>query len=211
MAGDRVCIAGLTQDGAHVRPLLPGREPWTEGHVQPKGSLELGVHMVIEGVYRPPCAPHGEDFLVSDWHIGERVPYERFRQTLDARTADLGACFGPGLQVWQNANLFMPVGSGTASLAVVEVRAADLYLRGERPQLVFEHDTLGLCDLPVTDLRFRPWTRMRTRLGALTAVLERDGALLTLGLGRPLSSAHGDRCWAQVNGVFVQEAELTGW
>ncbi len=209
MKDDRVCVAGLTGEGTHVRPLLSGRRPWTDGHVHPGGPLRLGSVLIVTGTGRAD-PPHTEDVVVDQWDVGGRCSYQAFLAALEAAAQPLARCFGTPHQVVPGRRLVVAPGSGTSSLAVVRVLSADLFERGGGLRVGLEHEQLGDLDLGVNDLRFVPWTRRREHMPRLSHLLAVSGAWLTVGLTRPYGQGE-QWCWVQINGIFVADAELTGW
>ena len=212
MKDDRVCIAGLTAEGRHVRPLLPRRRPWIDDHVHPQGSIRLGSRISVVGACRPD-PPHTEDLVLEDWEVMEQCDYQAYLAQLQHAVVPLEHCFGAPHSLVPGRHLVVAPGSGTSSLAVVRVPVADLYQRSGRLRLALEHDALGEVDLKVNDVRFVPWTLRREQMPRLSQLLSHGGALLTIGLTRPWPpQGDGDCwCWVQVNGIFVDEADLTGW
>lgn len=205
-------MAGLTADGAHVRPLLSRHRPWTDDHVEPHGTIRLGSRLSARGACRPD-PPHTEDVVVDDWEVVEHLDYQPFLDELRRAVVPLEECFGAPHGVVPGRHPVVAPGSGTSSLAVVRVPVADLYQRSGRLRLGLEHTALGEVDLKVNDVRFVPWTSRREQMPRLSQLLNSAGALLTIGLTRPWPpQREGDRwCWVQVNGIFVEAADLTGW
>jgi hypothetical protein len=163
----------------------------------------------VTGVGRPD-PPHVEDVVVDACEVKGCGTYQDFLAALGAAALPLATCFGTPQQVVTGRHLVVPPGSGTSSLAVVRVPSADLFERGGRLRVGLEHHQLGEVDLSVSDLRFVPWTRRREHMPRLSQLLAASGAWLTVGLTRPYGQGE-QWCWVQVNGIFVEDAELTGW
>lgn len=156
--------------------------------------------------------PHSEDVpgkredLASD----RRMPYRDFLVRLSEAVSDLTDCFGGVHDVAPGTSrLVVAPGAGCRSLGVIRTNVMDVYRRGERLRAVVEHGALGEVEMTVADLRFTPWTQRRDHMWGLTETLREHGALLTIGLTRPWGNPAW--CWSQVNGIFVEDPELTGW
>lgn len=151
--------------------------------------------------------------MVDEWDVAEQSEYDVFLAELRCVVVPLEECFGASHALLPGRHLVVAAGCGTSSLAVVRVPVADLFQRGGRLRLGLEHPTLGDVDLKVNDLRFVPWTLRREQMPRLSQLLSESGALLTIGLTRPWSpQGQANRwCWVQVNGIFVEDGELTGW
>lgn len=208
MNGDRVCLAGVDELGQHIRPLLPSGH-WREADLRPDGPLQLGTVVEVQGRPRPD-PPHCEDLVLDRWTPLERLPYATFLERLERAVVDFGQCFGGEQQVLPGQRLVLAPGTGTSSLHVVMPGPSDLYCRQDALRLAVEHPALGTLVLPVTDLRYRPWTPRRGAMAELSEEVAAGRALLAVGL----THAYGypDRwCWTQVNGIFVEDPGLTGW
>jgi hypothetical protein len=212
MKDDRVCIAGLDNAGVHVRPLLPRHRPWTDDDVHPRGPIRLGSWLSMDGACRPD-PPHTEDLVVDAWEVVGHCDYDVFLTELRSAAVPLAECFGAPHSLVPGRHVVVAPGAGGSSLAVVRVPSADLYQRSGRLRLGFEHSDLGEIDLKVNDVRFVPWTLRREQMPRLSQLLATSGALLTVGLTRawPPEGQGNQWCWVQVNGIFVEDAELTGW
>lgn len=212
MKDDRVCVAGLTADGTHVRPLLPRQRPWTEEHVCPRGPLRLGSRLAFTGEARRPDPPHTEDYVVDEWDVAGTRDYAGFLGALSTAAVPLELCFGAAHDVVPGRHVVLAPGTGACSLAVVRTSSADLYQRAGRLRVGLEHASLGDVDMKVNDVRFVPWTQRREQMPRLSALMAATGALLTIGLTRPWPRGEAQQwCWLQINGIFVEDVARTGW
>ena len=196
MKDDRVCIAGLADDGAHVRPLLPQHRPWTDDHVHPHGPIRLGSRLSMDGARRP-APPHTENVVVDEWGVVGQSDCDPFFAQLQSAVVPLRECFGASHSLVSGRHLVVAPDEGTSSLAIVRIPSADLYQRSGRLRLGLEHSDVGDIDLKVNDVRIVPWTRRREQMPRLSQLLATSGALLTIGLTRawPPQEQGASWCW----------------
>ena len=211
MKGDRVCVAATDASGRSLRPVLRAQPTWNDSDLAPAGPIELGtVFSMSEELCGAP--PHSEDVLVrrEDLLPHGRMPYEGFLARLATGVSELTGCFGASHEIApRTARLVVAPGAGQRSLGVIRTSAMDVYRRGDRLRAVVDHPTLGDVEMTVADLRLTPWTQRRDDMWALTETLRKHGALLTVGLTRPYGEPAW--CWSQINGIFVEDPDLTGW
>jgi hypothetical protein len=212
MHEERVCLAGVDLHGRHLRPVVRGEPDWCTQDVEPNGPIALGALVQLAG-HAGGSAPHTEDVVVRRASLvpQDRLPYAAFFERISTHAGDLEACFGAAHSLARNTNRLVVVpGAGSASLATIRTGPVDAYVRRQRFYLGLEHADLGAVELSLADLRLLPWQSHRERLGAIAECLHSDGGILTIGLSRPWGNDE-QWCWAQVNGIFVTEPELTGW
>jgi hypothetical protein len=228
MEGDRVCVAGLLEDGTAVRPLC-GRSGPTERWLLPARDARVVPFAILDlKVERAPkllLAPHTEDRNVPDkGHrlLGTLPDPERVTLLADSLSPSVRAIFGAEVRAdgqgqWGR---YVRAGEGTRSLGTIlasriqAVRYQHYPERGRWDYRLRFHDASGEeFQLAVVDLAFRQ--RLDAlRDGGLTPdaaaartlhTLQQQSVYLRIGLARGWVK-HPDRCYVQVTGVYGFES-----
>lgn len=187
MRENHICVAGLTEDGQHVRPLL------RTGHLV-TGDAEVDFQLGnVVALGNPQPAPQNgapEDCWVDldDCHAVRRADVREIHDRLSAVAVDsLGEAF-TGLHPRGSSRWVVPH-HPSRTLAVVRARAWGIvpqFLEDKQKANFSYHDPgLPAVRLPLTDLRLFPITH-----GDLDfAVLQR--MMATLGMRRPVLACVG--------------------
>jgi hypothetical protein len=213
----RICVAGLSDDHRHVRPVSRTGD-LLHRHLACEGGLfEVGAMIDLGYITPRPEAPHIEDVLFSPGRARRQrdVPAEQFWQRLQAvAKPTLRELFGPDLRPREYHHLAVDEGRGPCSLGCLRLQ--------QPPRLTLEprqgKDRIRLWlrsktyefDLGVTDLRLyaadhaTPDRAAVERIAAklANADYERGAVIVCVGLTR----AHADWFsgkvplhWLQVN------------
>ncbi len=216
MDGDRVCVAGLTEDGEHVRPVA------RTGHLtRGDAAIDFQLGNVVR-LGNPRHAPENgmpEDWLidVDDSYAVRTADDAEIHERLDAVAVDSLAKAFAGLEQHGHNRWAAPPGRIFQSLAVVRAHAWRLI-----PQPQWERAVLGYRDaglpavtLPVGDLRLFPEGH-ELDFGVLQQMMAflrmRDPVLVCVGLSRPWANDDGPELhWTQANTLWPDRASLSEW
>jgi hypothetical protein len=225
MGGDRICVAGYTDAGGCIRPVLPYahlNEAWlfSDGVpiVRPFARIELDV---LRNVPEP---PHTEDWLISARKPvcrGE-VPNSARREFLNrSLDADVASLFGAPVRHEQG--YWIEAGHGKRSLGTVRGRVRRVVYGSNATnkwqyRLTFDDARGNPYLLTVTDLAFRAYLdHQRIACGVpparasqqLFRSLSNAEIYLRIGLSRHWAQ-YPDRCYLQINGVYTFPDYLGG-
>ncbi|MCC6313760.1 MAG: hypothetical protein IT337_07080 [Thermomicrobiales bacterium] len=231
MSGRRVCVAGVTSDGACIRPLpQPGdlEEPWLyqgdRAVIRPFAVVEMDV-TCRDSRAKP---PHTEDRIVARQyrHVDDLDTVER--RDLLCGLSDDGAVeeiFGAHVHGDpEREGVWVSAGSGTRSLGTVRAQHVSGVTYGPKEnggnkyRLSFQDKKQDYFDLSVTDLAFRNYLDAKARAGAAPITAAKDlgktlfGAAdvyLRVGLARRWDK-YPDRCYLQITGVYSFPDYLDG-
>jgi len=219
MQGERVCIAGITEDKLVIRP------EFDYGGITEDWLLDSNIGIVIRPfakvqldlVKSSPTPPHSEDWIIEKG-------YKKFERLLkpDEGRAFLQSILDEsvvsifGAEIHHGPGYFIKEGEGNRSLGTIKVK---------RIASVFHNDNFGkwnyrisftdgagdFYQLGVTDLTFRYYVddlRERFEMDShaieqmLTGRLQKNAVYLRIGLARPTWPKHPHCCFLQVNGVY---------
>ena len=224
MHGDWVCVAGYTDAGDCVRPLLRyGHldEAWlfvgTSQVVRPFARVEIDL------VRQVPCPPHTED-----WEIQPTAPVLRGELDVSGRRAFLKALEDPnvesifGAPVQHEMGYWVEAGCGTQSLGTVRVKVSQVSYRetddGKWDYRITFADSSASYRLSVTDLAFRSYLDQQRKCRGIDParagfemlrVLSQREVYFRLGLSRHWPK-FPDRCYLQINGIYSFPDYLDG-
>lgn len=214
MRGDRICVAGLTEDGQHVRPM-----PRTGHLVTGDAEVDFQLGNVVS-LGNPQLAPMNgapEDCWVDldDCYAVRTAGAAEVHGRLSAVAVDsLTDAFGD-LGVRGHDRWVVP-GQAGQTLGVVRARAWRIvpqFLDG-RQKAGFSYNDPGLpaVRLPLTDLRIFPTTHGDLDFEVLQQLMGglgmRRPVLACVGLSRPFA-AGGDEAvrWTMANTLWADRAE----
>lgn len=229
MSGNRVCIAGIADDGRIIRPEFD-RDIITEDWLFRDNSpiIKPFARVKFDLIEHRPDPPHTEDWIIHPVHKKfERDLNSNERQRFLETIADTSVIDIFETEIGHEAGLgyFIQHGQGTRSLGTL------------RPNLIYEfahtiYDgpkfdyRLGFKDwhyksyrLGITDLAFRNYVdHMRTEEGLsleqinerITSILKNSQVFLQLGLARANWDKHPGFCHLQINGVYTFPDYLDG-
>ena len=208
-----VCVAGVLQNGSHVRPVLDQGQLGRALLRSEGGPFALGSVVDLGPTSPRPVPPEKEDvvFLPQEARQEKSLGGDRF-EVLMRRFAQpsLREVFGDGLVRLSRTSAAVAKGQGIASLGVVQVAgSADLEARESygTPEIRFTYidSDLGELSLKVTDLRlWRPDYKIAA-FSQIEAIHTRlQDCLVAVGLTRAhaVSSYPGSWHWLQVNNIF---------
>jgi len=232
MHGRRVCIAGyavtrLSPDFC-IRPEFT-RGELTEAWLHAAGPVVRPFARIqLDLSHAEPDPPHTEDWIVRpEYVVLEPLVSEADRWALLNAVEDVSVAAIYGDSLSRGGFPHVPFGSGRRSLGTVfatAIRAVRFWFHAEkgnwRYRLHFVDGTGSDYALPVTDLAFRAYldhlrlvdglsavdisARVHAKLGSASTVA------LRIGLARPQSTDHGQRCSLQVNGIYTEPDYLDG-
>jgi hypothetical protein len=232
MHGDRVCIAGYTDDGDCVRPLFKHGNI-TEDWLWEDGSVVIFPFAVVELdlIANFPEEPHTEDWLIESNHkrfIGELSNDDQREWLCELSEPSVESIFGAYIhrKTYDSIQSGCWIRSGEGERSLGTIRASQIIGVTYTPKsygkwdyrLTFQ-DQSGICfKLPVVDLAFRTyldWARERSGLtsddiadGTTTYLSERQ-VFLRIGLARGWDR-FPDRCYLQITGVHTIPDLLNG-
>jgi hypothetical protein len=215
MRAPQICVAGLTRDAKHVRP-VPLEGQLNRGHLLESGGMfALGAVIELGEVEDVGLPPEREDRMFSlqaARHEFPLAPEKFWRHNVRSAKADLVEIFGPELTP-VGQTMTVPLGKGQASLGCLTPAVRPRFYVDERgkarARLVHCGTTLSV---PVTDIRLydnQHETVCTDRLKWLNASTAR-GCLLSLGLGRPFKADWRplEEHWLQVNNIHPKQDPL---
>jgi hypothetical protein len=223
MSGANVCIAGYTQGGESIRPVLKRgaiHEDWLfdNGHVvvRPFATIEFDVQE------KRSVAPHTEDRIMKSDDREQRgmltVPQQRalLINTLDTAVQDIF-----GATVHSKPGYYVMAGEGIRSLGTIHpkhiARVEFLKDRGTY-QILFIDQAEKWWKLTVVDLSFREYARYSCMIKGeapdevakrLSESLRSRYVMLRIGLSRGWKE-YPDRCFLQITGVYSFPDYLEG-
>ena len=225
MWADTVCIAGVSEDGECVRPII--EDGVRQHHLFRDSLLLVYPRARVEFDLSPTeiRSPHIEDYTFSPESITYRgvcTDYEW--ETLLRRTAS------PGIEAMFDGLLEdgrrVPPDSFTKSLGTIADVAAHEVLvdesQGRRQFRMNFTDSTGTTyeRYPINDLAFRAVMEKRIELGgdirdaelaATQAINSANRLYLRIGLARPdVLGDYPEACWTQVTGVYTFPDYLKG-
>ncbi len=218
MKGDRVCIAGVADDGQTIRPKFAYDMITEEWLFDPAGKVIIQpfARVRMELLKHDPHPPHTEDWLVQpDVKISEGLLGLAERQDFLQRILDPNVAAIFGAEIYHEKGYFMHEGEGNRSLGTVRVSGLeDVSHRcydGKWDYRISFTDCAGYpYRLRVTDLAFRYYVdHLREVQGVecdqigirLEHQLQNSTVYLRIGLARGWGE-HPDRCYLQINGVY---------
>lgn len=213
MREGRICVAGLTNRGEHIRPCPDSGQLMQANLLSRHGVFDIGALVDLGPVRDIGAAPELEDRQFSlrsaryDRHLEPDVYWNFLNKQVKP---NLRAAFGPNLKRF-GTTMTVQVGCGTASLGVVRAPASfELFLDERnrvRARVAYEDRQLLL---PITDIRL--YERDTPRAGVMEWIdgLARSGCILTVGLTRPFrgGSRPYEEHWLQINNIHPKEDPL---
>jgi hypothetical protein len=223
MRGTNVCIAGYSQDGRCIRPVLR-RGAIQEDWLLEKGQIVIRPFAIVEFdlLKNDPDPPHTEDWIINSTYRVCRgmLTSQQQRELLREKTDDaVENIFGA--LVHSKPGRYVKAGEGDRSLGTVQpkvfARVEFVKDRGTY-QILFKDQAEEWWKLTVVDLSFRQYTRfLCVAKGkdpdevakSLTQSLRRRYIFLRIGLSRGWTE-YPDRCFLQVTGVYSFPDYLEG-
>jgi len=203
-----ICVAGLTREGQHIRPMSL-EDRLDRSHLLSSGGIfTIGGVVELGDVEDVGVVPEREDrlFALAAARYEFSLEPNRFWLFLKQHSQpDLDAIFGPQLQR-AGGGMSVPLLTGKASLGCLRPAKTPRIALDSwgklRAQIAVAGTTISL---PVTDIRLYgedQETPLTTRLEWLNRQVA-GGVLLTVGLGRPYKAQSREReeHWLQVNNV----------
>lgn len=218
MKGDRVCIAGVTDDGKTIRPKFAHSTITEEWLFDRAGKVVIQpfARVRLELMEQDPHPPHTEDWFVRpDVKISEGLLGLVERQDLLRRILDPNVAAIFGAEIYHENGYFMRGGEGNCSLGTVRVSWLEdvshrCYDDKWDYRISFTDCAGNAYRLGVTDLAFRYYIdHLREVKGvecdqigiSLARQLQGSTVYLRIGLARGWEK-YPDRCYLQINGVY---------
>lgn len=208
MSGDRICVAGLTDDAEFVRPDCDGSLRRSDV----PALVQLGARVDLGRVRRSGSAPQTEnvDFDRDQAQLLTVHATDDIENLLAASAVDsLEAAFGTELLRTERGAHYILPGTGTSSLATVAVEPGDLnlYTSFDKARGSWTDARAGACDRVATDLRLYPQQGGRADGGRVRALLEASRNCETIYLSVGLSKRYAPPDmpaghWVQLNNVL---------
>ncbi len=227
MKGNRVCIAGITDDYRTIRPEFDRgviTEDWLFDHTG-KIVIRPFARVQLDLLKSCPAPPHTEDWLVRPdiKHNGGLLTWNE-RKTLLQKILDPSVAAIFGAEIHREPGCFIRENEGTRSLGTVKVKyLEDVTHRcydGKWDYRISFYDQAGVCyRLGVTDLAFRAFVNhLRETQGLECAEIgpmlerkfRRSDVFLRIGLARPTWEKYPHCCFLQINGVYTFPDYLQG-
>ena len=211
MKAPYVCLAGLDDQGNHIRPVLR-HQIHRDQLATASGRIGLGSLVDFGRMHFVGRAPEVEDYLFQpeDVRIVGTVAGADLWRRLGAVADDSpSALFGPEL-TRTGRTYALPSGQGSGSLGVLGPTTLSKLHVNEYGKLRAELDVDGqLSSLPVTDLRM--WSADHaspdeTVVARMAAAVQRERpVLLAVGVGRAADVRDDgvERHWMQVNNFYL--------
>src|SRR5262245_3984715 len=156
MSGSHVCVAGLDEDGRHIRPVAAFGQLAKEIISEFGGPFRLGALVELGAVTPRPDRPEVEDHVFTPARARQQAMADEdgFWGSLAALSVDsLIEIFGETM-ARDGSTASMPAGTGRASLGMYRPRSrVSLDLRYGRLRIRISDPDLGALSLPLTDLR----------------------------------------------------------
>lgn len=208
MSGDRICVAGLTDDAEFIRPDCPGNLRRSDV----PGLFQLGARVDLGHVRRSGSPPQTEnvDFDRGKAHLLNVNEFEEIEDLLAASAVDaLEDAFGTELLQTSGGAHYIRPGTGSGSLATValEPGALDLFISFDKARGRWKDAQAGTCDRISTDLRLYPQAGGPADHDRVQALLDdsRDCETVYLSIGLSKRFAPPDLPpghWVQLNNVL---------
>lgn len=210
MRPGRICVAGVTTNGAHIRPVLDGEQLGRDLLSSEGGPFSLGQVVDLGKTRSRQSVPEVEDVVFRP----EEVKPEKMLSSAEFgdvmkqfAKSSLVEIFGKDL-IPHRRTAAVSEGEGSVSLGVLRPEGARF--SSGTPQdggvrLTVEDTDLGDLTLPVTDLRlWKPDHRTPARRAVEGIRSALEGCLVAVGLSRPFRPpGHSvPRHWLQVNNLF---------
>jgi hypothetical protein len=208
-----VCVAGLDENGIHVRPVagqLPRSLVSVEG-----GPFDLGTIVELGSVRHTGNPPEVEDhsFSVAQLRRVKVLPGDEFWATLEkSARPSLPQIFGDEL-VKRSKGATVDPSEGKASLGVVRPSGHLSISRsgfGAGLRIGLTDEDLGTLDLSLTDLRFVDSSHKNVDEDSFEEASRRlnggEAVLLSVGLARAFQAQNDTRRrhWLQVNNLHFE-------
>lgn len=223
MKSQRVCVAGITEDGETIRPTLPNpgvQEAWL--YSETKVIIRPFARVIFDLIKHKPQRPHTEDCEVSQdyrWLPGLLDIPQRLGFLKGIAEETVHDIFGAPIQHVGNG-YFVQQGEGWRSLATLHVRTVEFVglceeHNGLNHKIIFSDWENQVYKLTVTDLSFRYFVdHLHTGQSKdfrdvnifLKKLFSQADTYIRLGLARgynPNKQEPQDRCYLQVTGVYT--------
>ncbi len=213
MRNRHVCVAGIRDNGSHIRPVLKGSQLPRALLLSAGGPFSLGIAVDLGPTDPRPNPPEVEDVLFSPGQV--KLPRtfagaEFWNRVGSVARPSLKEIFGDELVRLSGTAAAVPKGTGKASLGVIRiVGGTDLQWRKsyrmDQIRLTFSDPDLGELSLNVNDLRLWKSDHITPAFSSIEAIRTRlQDCLLAVGLTRAhaVSSYRGSWHWLQVNNIF---------
>ncbi|HEV3311976.1 MAG TPA: hypothetical protein VG815_15810 [Chloroflexota bacterium] len=214
MGEQRICVAGLTREGVHVRP-CDGDVELQRKHLRINGGLfEIAAVVELGEVEEIGIPPEVEDrsfrLTVSSFEFA-LDPETYWKFLLKHTQAGLREIFGPDLRP-VGATMTLPLGRGLASLGAFRPDTQPVLFRDDRGKIRARLNDRGKkLQIPVTDIRlYREDGSPRDELMAWLNRAVEGGCVLCVGVGRPYKTQARpeEEHWLQVNNIHPQSDPL---
>ncbi len=205
MRGDRICVAGLTDNAAFVRPDCDGYLHRSDV----PDLFDIGSRIDLGPVSRMPAPPQVENVTFNRSRAKRlgQVDEAALRELLRSSAREtVDAVLGDALKRTHAGTCYVEPGSGSASLGTLALSPGALDLRPDSYDRLcgwWDDPRQGPLRLPVTDLRLFPVGQGHDppAVEALRAEsVECDELFLSIGLTKSWARRPGH--WLQLNNVL---------
>lgn len=211
MGGDRICVAGLTDDAQFIRPDCDGYLHRSDV----PGLFDLGVRVDLGEVQREPSAPQVENvaFSRADAQSLGRVGETTLRDLLSASAQPTVAeILGDAVRQTQTGACYVDPGTGGASLGTLVLPPGTVDLRPDSYGSLrgrWNDEALGHLQPAVTDLRLYPMGSDHDEPVLRQLLAESkdcDELYLSVGLTKNWKKNPGH--WLQLNNILPMRRPL---
>jgi len=227
MSGNRVCIAGVTNDYRTIRPEFEHSVITEDWLFDQAGNIVIRpfARVRLDLLKNCPQPPHTEDWLVRpDVKLSEGLLSLDERKELLQRIVDPNVAAIFGVEIQHEPGYFMRENEGSRSLGTVKVARLDDVTHhcydGKWDYRISFTDRAGEnYRLSVTDLAFRVYVDyLRETQGVdcdqigylLERQFQKSTVFLRIGLARPTWAKHPHCCFLQINGIYSFPDYLEG-
>ena len=210
-----VCVAGLREDGRHVRPVLECEQLGRDLLRSEDGPFSLGSVVVLGPTHSRPVVPEVEDAVFHPENVkpDSTLGSVKFGEVVKGfAKSSLGEIFGEDLVRLSGTAAAVRRDTGTASLGMLRVTGGSRLQSGVDPwgnpeiRCAISDPNLGELSLKVNDLRLWGKDHSTPALSEIEAIASRlQDCVVAVGLTRyyavrsyPDEFGH----WLQVNNIF---------
>ena len=206
MSDNRICVAGMTNTGEHIRPLLDSGRLSRSDLRANGGVFDIGAVVNLGPVENVSVRPEVEDRLYTDRHAcfeNYLEPETYWGHLKKHAKRNLRAIFGTILRP-VGTTMTVPVGLGQASLGLIRVQSGVELFLNERGRI---RAAIAVASrrvrLPVTDIRLYDGDTPREELMHWIEVQGAGELIVSVGLGRPFKAASrpSEEHWLQINNI----------
>lgn len=212
MRSGYICVAGLDEEGRHVRPVISPEQLSSSLLGRHGGPFSVGAIVDLGETTPVGTAPEVEDHQFDPGRarqVSTPDPHQAWRRLLDSAELSLIDIFGHDL-VKDGKGASVQVGAGRASLGTFDPGYRPrLIVKDGKPRCAVVDPDLEELDLSVTDARL--YAESGGRWIPDFDAIEKTGnelktgrpVLLSVGLTRPWPR-EDPRHWLQVNGIHLE-------